>query len=159
LRAALALLVAAGVLVLGVAACGDSGGPLSKSEYESRMGALVHDASTSQILGGKSVDFTSVPGYFRKLSKDLADIAAKAKAIQPPRDVADVHARIVAGFEQEAAITNRFADGLDGANVARVKVLLRQFDSSGFRAAYQELDAAGKALAARGYRISSSGGK
>ena len=47
----------------------------------------------------------------------------------------------------------------DGTSVARVKVLLRQFDSSGYRAAYQELAAAGRELAARGYRISSSGGK
>ncbi len=159
MRAALALVAAVGALVLGLAACGEESGPLTKSEYEAQMGALANDASTVQTLGGKTVDFTSVPGYFRKLSKSLDDVATRAKAIEPPRDVADVHARIVAGFEQEAAITKRFADELDGASVARVKVLLRQFDSSGFHAAYQELDAAGKALAARGYRISSSGGK
>jgi hypothetical protein len=159
MKAALALVLGATALASGLAGCGGSSGPLSKSDYEAQMGALVRDASTPQILGAETVDFTSVPGYFRKLSNSLADVATRAKAIEPPRGVADVHSRIVAGFEQEAAITKRFADELDGASVARVKVLLRQFDSSGFHAAYQELAAAGKALAARGYRISSSGGK
>jgi hypothetical protein len=151
-----AALSVAAVLAVSLAACG-GGGRLSKSEYETKMSALGRDAA-SQLRSIRTEDFEKVPAYFRELSARLRGVAKEAKAIEPPRDVADVHARIVDAFEKEAAITTGFAGRLRGADVARVKVLLRQFDSAGLRAALQELDAAGRTLVARGYRISSSAG-
>jgi hypothetical protein len=150
-----ACLLAVALLAAG---CGGSSGPLSKRQYEAQMGALGRDFS-SDVLNFKATDFKSVAEYFQSLSRHLAGVADRAKAIRPPRDVAGIHARIVDAFEKEAAITGRFAAELHGASVARVKVLLRRFDSSGFRAALAGLDAAGQALAARGYRINSSGGR
>ena len=158
MRAALALLAVSNALATGLAACGDGGGPISKSEYEAKMGALVREASMSQVLRYESDDFASLPAFFRRLSTSLGDMASRTKAIEPPREVAADHAQIVDGFMKEAAIAGRFADELRGASVARMKVLLRRFDSSGFRAAYQEIDAASRAIEARGYRIRPNGG-
>jgi hypothetical protein len=157
-KRAVALLLAA-ALAVGSAGCGGAGsGRLSKSQYEARMGALGHTFS-SEVLNFKTTDFKGVPAYFQMLARQLDAVAAQARAIKPPRDVEDLHARIVDGFEKEAAIMKSSAARLRGASAAQVKRLLRQFDSAAFRAALQEIDDAGSALADRGYKINSSAGK
>jgi hypothetical protein len=148
-------LALAAVLLALAAGCGGGGdGRLSKSEYEARMSAL---GNSVRLVVGAS-DFKDVPAEFHTLARQLGEVAARLKAIRPPKDVADVHARIVDGFAKEAAMVKQFAARLHGASPAQVKTLLRQFDSAALAADRQEIADAGKALAARGYKISSSGG-
>ena len=157
MKRAAALLIAA-ALALGSASCGGSGDSrLSKREYESRMGALGHAFSLG--LDFKTTDFKRVPTYFQTLARRFEDVAAQARAIKPPRDVQDLHARIIDGMGQAAKVMGKFAARLRGANVEQVKRLLRQFDSTGLGAALKEVDDAGSALAVRGYTINSRAGK
>jgi hypothetical protein len=154
-----AVLLIAATLALGAAGCGGGNGSdrLSKSQYESRLGALGHAFSSG--LDFKTTDFKNVPTYFQTLARRFEDVAAQARAIKPPRDVQDLHARIIDGMEKAAKVMGRFAARLRSANVEQVKRLLRQFDSTGLRAALHEVDGAGAALADRGYTINSSAGK
>lgn len=149
--------LAVATLALGVAGCGGGDGRLSKTQYEAKMSAIGRSVS-ADTLDFSTTDFKNVPTEFRALARQLGRVAAQVKAIEPPRDVEDVHARIVDGFAKEAAALSSFAGRLQGASAPEVKRLLRQFDSTAFAAARQEIAAAGRALAARGYTISSSAG-
>lgn len=116
---------------------------------------------TSKVLAGvdvKNTDFKDVPAYFRALARRFGTAAAEARAIKPPREVEDLHARIVDGMARAAQIVGKLADRLNGASVPQVKQLLRTFSSSSLLAALREVADAGRALAGRGYKISSSAG-
>ena len=155
-----ALAVAAAGLLAGAAACGGGSGPLSKSEYEAKLASLAQGVS-SDVSGFATfdpVELGSAPEFLNRVAGTLERFATRLGTVRPPPDVAALHRRLIAGARSAATEIRTLATRVDRAPRAEARRLLAQFTPDrldGFR----RLERAADALAAKGYRISSTAGR
>ena len=146
------------VVVLAAAACGGSGGGrLTKSEYESKLGALG-SGLTGDLAAFAAVDpndLKAAPAFLRRVADTLDRFAASLSSIQPPLAVAGQHARLITGARSGAREIRGLAGRLETADEARAKALLARFSPSRLHG-LRELESAAAEMAAKGYRISST---
>ncbi len=145
-------------LSLALAACGGGGaGRLSKAEYERTMQAIRPVLDTG-LRDFQPTDFEHVAAYFGRLGEEVEAVAKRLESIRPPLDVAALHARLVGGETRAAKAFRKLAAELDARSVGAVEEVLRRFDSAPLRDALAEVQQAREAIAAKGYRISSTAG-
>lgn len=92
----LSLLPVAALLVFALAGCGGGGdsGQLSKSEYESQVGAIAVGLTEAiQTIGAQSTVKGTVTAL-QQAESTFAKAAEEMDAITPPDDIADEHAAL-----------------------------------------------------------------
>jgi hypothetical protein len=151
------------VAVLGlalVAGCGgsdqkksnstsNSGAPVSKAEYETRLVAGLRPAQAAGSVA-KGITRRSSSESAAKIFDRVGGIYDKAyndiKPIVPPKAVADVHRQVVAALQSLAQDSNRARDSLRQKDQAGYRSALNDFQAQGVK-----LQSLGKQLTARGY--------
>jgi hypothetical protein len=140
-------------LALLAAGCGGSGdGRLSKSQYEAKLQSALGSGATRPhvVLDAPVESLTSVASTFGGIASQLSKVRA-------PADVQLLNDRLVAGAAKAAATLNVLVRRIQGLSPAKLNQVLAEFDASHIPG-LAEFNSAARALAAKGYRFSSSGG-
>ncbi len=153
-----AALLLAAALAVGSAGCGGGGsGRLSKSQYERKLQTVGSELqpTLSALLSFDPTNLKRAPLFMTTLADALDRIAHDLGGVEPPQDVAALNRQIAGGAASAAKQLRTLAATLRAAPPERVSILLARFDPrrlTGLRTLAQAADA----LAAKGYRFSSS---
>jgi uncharacterized lipoprotein len=134
MRAALAILV-----VLTLAGCGSSS-PSTETK-EGYAAALLGSLGKISAPNG-NVDMSELASDYRDAGNELAEIT-------PPAEIADAHARLVAGLRMEADQLERYAAARDAVAAAEAAATGQQVGQS-WTQALNEIQAKGYATVTSG---------
>ena len=158
---AIALTIAAALVLAAGCGGGGAGGPLSKREYEAKMGSIVQELdSVPSTLGSfSSTDFKAAGTYFQRLGGTFDRLHGELERVEPPRDVQTLHGRLVDGTGRAAEALHGLASRLENASAAERRRILTNYGSStALLSALNDVEQAAGAIAAKGYRFRSSAG-
>jgi hypothetical protein len=139
-------------IALGALLFAGCGGPLGKSEYQSRVDRI--DRKAQRQLRGV-VDGNSPPSarQMRTAGKVFGDAAHDLDGIEPPKGVARAHHHLEQGYQLLGTAFARHADDLAKAktDADRAQVFVAFADDKDVRKAFSDLTAAQHEFRAAGY--------
>jgi hypothetical protein len=164
MRALCALLVTLCAFALAAAACGGGGGggggggthPLSKSDYEKAMSKLGNTLTASfQSLGGVATrpDPKVAAAGIDKAANLLDQAGDSFAAINPPRNIAAAHQKLVDGSHQAAKDFRKLADEIRKGDIN----LQQRFDASTLKG-FRKIQAGFNEIRAKGYNLGAAAG-
>jgi hypothetical protein len=157
-----AALFIATALAVGTAGCGGGGGSgLSKSRYEAKMRSIVQplDSTLSKLRSFAPTNIGAADDYFQGLAGTFYSLSRQLGQIKPPKDVQALHTRLTDAAGKAADVFQALAQRLRQASPAeRQRILADTATTERLLSALNGVERTANALAAKGYRFSSSAG-
>ena len=120
-----AIAAAACAVVMGGCGEDESGGPLSKAEYEQRFREIARESEEAAPDSPPAAETPQEQAQQIDTGLDrLRDVADKLAELEPPPDIAHAHAMFVQGFRATADDTEKLVRALRAGDERRAEAMV-----------------------------------